>query len=103
MAEGNSHFLMALGRHDGGAVVETADAQLREVIRAVRQTGKKGRVTVTMDVAPNGDEGFETTFTVKASAPKLQFARSFYFTNEHGDLTRTPPRDVAGNLLKFGE
>ena len=69
MDHGNSHFLMAIGRIDGGLPVETADAHLRDVLDAVRRTGKKGSVTVTLEVAPNGEFGFAASCKVTAKAP----------------------------------
>ena len=101
MSDGNSHFLMALGRHDGGGVVETADEQLRDVIRAVMHTGKKGAVTITMDVAPNGERGLEVSCKVGAKAPNVEFGKSFYFRDQHGDLTRNPPQQEFENLTQF--
>lgn len=89
---GNSHFLMALGRAGAGGVVETADEVLREVISAVLKTGKKGKVSITMNVSPNGDEGLEVSCDVAATAPRMSFGKSFFFRNETGDLTRESPR-----------
>lgn len=100
MSDGNSHFLMALGRHDGGQVVETADQQLREVISSVLRTGKKGSVTIKLEVGANGESGLETSFVVTASAPKLSFGKSFYYTDRTGDLTRTAPDYVQASFLK---
>lgn len=99
--EGNSHFLMALGRHDEGSVVETADEALRDVISQVMRTGKKGSVTLTMEVEPNGPKGLEVSCKLAAKAPQLAFGKSFYFTNQSGDLTRTPPRGEEGQLLRM--
>lgn len=98
--DGNSHFLMALGRHDGGTVVEVADQQLREIISAVHRTGKKGSVSITMTVAPNGEMGLEVSCAVTAKAPGVQFGRSFYFIGRDGDLSREAPRYVQESLLK---
>lgn len=100
MTDGNSHYLMALGRHDGGHVVETADQQLREVIASVHRTGKKGSVTVTLDVETNGESGLQTSFKVSAKAPQVQFGKSFYFTDRQGDLTRNAPDYVQETLLR---
>lgn len=101
MGEGNSHFLMALGRHDEGSVVETADEALREVVAQVMRTGKKGSVTLTMEVEPNGQKGLEVSCKLSAKAPQLAFGKSFYFTNNNGDLTRTPPRGEEAQLLRM--
>lgn len=91
MSEGNSHFLMAIGRIDGGLAVEIADQQLRDVIQAVQRTGKKGSVTMTLEVAPNGDMGFAASAKVQAKAPQVNFGQSFFYADREGDLTRKAP------------
>ena len=100
MSDGNSHFLMALGRHDGGHVVETVDDQLRDVIAAVQRTGKKGSVAVQVNDETNGEQGLQTSFTVKATAPQVQFGKSFYYADRNGDLSRQPTDYVQETLLK---
>lgn len=103
MSDGNSHFLMAIGRIDGGLAIETADAQLREVLKAVNRTGKKGTVTLTLEVQPNGETGFAASAKVTAKAPSLDFGKSFFFLGRDGDLTREAPRYVQEALLKSEE
>lgn len=100
MSEGNSHFLMAIGRIDGGLPVEVADNCLREVIAAVQRTGKKGTVTVTLEVAPNGEMGFAASAKVAAKAPQINFGQSFFFADRNGDLTRSAP--TMGDLGLMG-
>lgn len=102
MTDGNSHFLMAIGRIDGGLPVETADQQLREVIAAVQRTGKKGSVTLTLEVAPNGEMGFAASAKVSAKAPNVDFGKSFFFMGRHGDLTRESPDMQQLGLMKEG-
>lgn len=91
MSDGNSHFLMAIGRIDGGLPVEIADNCLRDVIAAVQRTGKKGTVSVTLEVAPNGEMGFAASAKVQAKAPQINFGQSFFFADRNGNLTRTAP------------
>lgn len=91
MSDGNSHFLMAIGRIDGGLLIETADDCLRDVISAVRRTGKKGTVTVQIEVAANGEMGLSTTGRIVAKAPQVSFGQSFFFTDRNGNLTREAP------------
>lgn len=99
MSDRNSHFLMAIGRIDGGHAIEVADKQLREVIGAVTRTGKKGTVTVTLEISPNGETGFAATAKVAAKAPSINFGQSFFFMGRDGDLTREQPNYVQGSLL----
>jgi hypothetical protein len=91
MSDGNSHFLMAIGRIDGGLPVEIADALLREVVAAVQRTGKKGTVTVALEISANGELGFAATARVTAKAPQIAFGQSFFFADRNGDLTRKAP------------
>lgn len=101
MSDGNSHFLMAVGRIDGGLPVEIADQQLRDVIQAVQRTGKKGTVTITLEVAPNGEMGFAASAKVTAKAPQVAFGQSFFFCDRNGDLTRNAPAmDQLGIMTK---
>jgi len=102
MSDGNSHFLMALGRIDGGLPFEVADNCLRDVIAAVGRTGKKGTVTVTLEITPNGELGFTASAKVAAKAPQINFGQSFFFMDRNGNLTRNAP-DMAQLGLMGGE
>lgn len=103
MSDGNSHFLMAVGRIDAGLPIETADNCLREVITAVQRTGKRGSVTLTLDIGPNGEMGFEASCKVTAKAPNVQFGKSFFFMGRNGDLTRESPSMEQLGLMKGGK
>lgn len=96
-----SHFLQAIGQVDGGAAVEVADDYLTEVLQAVRGTGKKGTVTIELHVASNGERGYEVTTKVKAKAPEVEFGRSFFYTDQNGRLSRTPPADESEALINL--
>ena len=61
-----SHFIDALRQIDAGGAVKSIDEQLADVLQAVRNTGKKGGVSVTLTVAPNGERGFEVTAKVRS-------------------------------------
>ncbi len=100
MSDGNSHFLMAIGRIDGGLPVETADNCLRDVISAVQRTGKKGSVTITLEVAPNGEMGFAASAKVTAKAPQVNFGQSFFYMGRDGSLTRQAPDLIQQGMFK---
>lgn len=100
MSDGNSHFLMAIGRIDGGLPIETADNCLRDVISAVQRTGKRGSVKLTLEIGPNGEMGFEASCKVTATAPNVQFGKSFFFMGRNGELTREAPDMEQLGLLR---
>ena len=86
--------------------VEQAQEQFDKEEAAKRRTGKKGKVTIAMNVAPNGDKGLEVSCDVSATAPKMAFGKSFFFKNDDGDLTREAPgfdlTDTGITTLKGG-
>ena len=96
-----SHFIDALRQIDAGSALASIDEQLIEVLKAVRETGKKGAVAVSIAVQPNGDRGFEVTANVTAKAPQHSFGRSFFYTDRNGHLTRTPPDLENDGLLSL--
>lgn len=100
MSDGNSHFLMAVGRIDGGMPIEVADQQLKDVTDAVLRTGKKGTVTLTLEVSPNGEHGISATAKVNAKAPSVNFGQSFFYTDAKGHLTRQAPDMIQQGMFK---
>lgn len=95
-----SDFLKAVEQIDGGAIVATTDEKIKEVTASIRRTGKKGSVTVELHFSPNGDRGVAVTGKVKAKAPEVDFGQSFFYHDDKGGLTRTPPASVSRDLLR---
>lgn len=89
----NSSVLMAIGRHDGGSLVENADEMMRQVVRDVTRYGKAGKLVITLTVKPNGESALKLEADVKATLPKRPQGEAFYWPTEDFDLTRTPPAD----------
>ena len=96
----NSSVLMALGRHDGGALVENADDLLRQCVRDVVRYGEKAKLTISLIVEPNGENALKLKAEVKATLPKRPQGEAFYWPTEDCDLTRTPPRDEDEGLMR---
>lgn len=90
MADGNSHFLMAIGRHDEGHLIESLDDELRRCISAVRTAGKTAKLKLEMSLAPNGN-GFKVSFKHGSTLPTLANGEAFYFADVHDSLTRNAP------------
>lgn len=95
----SSHFMTGLQQIDAGGALDAIDEQLAEVLEAVRNTGKKGSLQVSLIIAPNG-RGYEVTAKVAAKAPELDFGKSFFFTDANGHLSRTPPQEASDDLLR---
>lgn len=87
----DGHFVAALQRVDAGQAAHVADEHLREVMRMIRRTGKKGTVSVTLEVGANGEHGYTVTAKVSSKAPTIDFGQSFFYGDKHGNLSRISP------------
>lgn len=79
---------------DSGETVEQAADKIRDVARAVLDTGNKGSVTIKLDIAPNGKrdlQAVKVTGSVTSVQPKQPKADAFFFVTDEGDLTRQNP------------
>jgi hypothetical protein len=89
-----------IAMRNGGAAIELEQA-LEEVVKAVRKTGKTGKLTLTVQVQP-ADKGpdIDTVFLqdkVKIDAPKPDKKLTLFFANESNQLTRNDTRQF--NML----
>lgn len=89
----NSHVLMALGRHDGGSLIENADEALTKIVRDVVRYGGKGKLTITLEVCSNSERAIKLKAAVKSTAPQPPQGEAFYWADSDDHLTRTPPKD----------
>lgn len=86
----------------GGVLIEASEG-LDEIIKAVRKTGKKGKLTLTLTVMP-ADRGrveverIAITDSIKVDAPKPDKSTSFFFVNENNQLTKNDERQL--NMLE---
>ena len=74
-------FTQTLIELRGGAVVEEATNELSSLVAMVRETGKAGRITVTVDVKPFAkvQDALEVTGKVVATLPKEKESAEVFF------------------------
>lgn len=79
-----------------GALHTELSEQLADLVHSCVETGKKGKLTLTIAVAPmKGEEGVLTiTDDVKVAAPKPDARPAIFFADEHGNLSRNDPRQT---------
>lgn len=85
---------------NGGAAIELENS-LEEVVKAVRATGKAGKLTLVVAVKP-ADKGpdIDTVFlqdTIKVDAPKPDKKLTLFFANQANQLSRNDIRQM--NML----
>lgn len=88
----------------GGAAARQADALLKDVVKAVEATGKKGSITIKLDIGKfkGGDTELEIKATLKHSVPVEDIPMGLYYPDKDGSLHREDPRqlefdDVSGD------
>lgn len=77
----------------GGLCYDEANKLINEVTAAVLDTGKTGKVTISIEVKRNGENRVALTPDVKAKIPQHSMGQSiFYADDKSGDLSRQDPR-----------
>lgn len=92
-----------LSRHDTGRFMESSNELLTRVASEVRRYGGKGKVTIELEVSPNGDRGLQIIPKVKHALPARAASASFYYPNENGELSRTAPDEEGDEMLRVVE
>lgn len=78
----------------GGVFVNEASKELGELVERIRDSGKKGSITLTLEIAPSGKDNRIMTVkpklgVKKPAAPETDEASIFYANR--GDLVRDDP------------
>ena len=99
-------FAEVLSEVNKGVIADEAATELAKLVTAVKETGKKGRLTVTVEVAPfsGNDEIVKVSGTVTVRAPRTEPPASIFYQDEDGNLSRNDPnalplfpeRDIPG-------
>ena len=92
-AEAGNNFVAVLNQlHRGSAVADASDA-LAEVVRAVRENGKKGKLTLSITVVPlSKGDAVDLVCEVTTKIPKPNKGSSLFFVADDGTLLRNDPR-----------
>ena len=83
-----------LMEHRGGGLHNEASEELQKVVAAVKETQKKGSLTITINVEPAKDDEMSVVLmdALSAKAPRPSTKPSRWFTDEHGNVSRSDPR-----------
>lgn len=91
-----------LARLREGRIYDLMSLELNKVVKAVRDTGKAGKMTLTIDVKPVKKiaGALELTAEVNGKLPKLEASSDLMFPDEDGNLYVRPPnqRDIFEDL-----
>jgi hypothetical protein len=82
----------ALSSLDAGAVLEEAGAQLRALVTSVMNRQLKGKFTLGLTIKPFKAGSLVFVPEVKIAEPKPEPAKSIFYANSDGDLSRNDPK-----------
>ena len=89
-------FIDVLSQIRGGSALNDAAKDLQELVQAVRESGKPGKLTFSITVEP--DKTDETVVTLQPDVtlklPKKARAKGIFYMDMHGRLTREDPRQI---------
>ena len=91
--EAPNAFLVTLGQIRHGEAAAEASRRLDECLCAVRETGKKGKVTVELDIKPMSQDGDQIMIKVssKAAIPLPEVPAAVFFLDEDNGLHTSDP------------
>lgn len=85
--------------HRGGATHEEISDAIREVVAAVTDEQKGGRVAINITIKPRGKgDGLDVAIETKAFPPKATAGVSTFFATKDNDLSRQDPRQTSMEL-----
>lgn len=89
-------FLDVLSQIRGGAALTDAGKDLQELVQAVREAGKPGKLTFSITVEPDKADDSVVTLQpdVVLKLPKKARAKGIFYMDRHGNLTREDPRQI---------
>lgn len=88
--------ILELNERRCGTIKEATD-EMHRLMAAVRLTGKKGKITITMEVAPDKNDELALTIaqTVSTTIPKADVKKAvMYHDPENLAFTKTDPRQL---------
>lgn len=85
------NFLEFLQSFRRGELIREANDQLEELIRAVKDTGGKGEITLKLPFKINDAGQIECVPVVSMKRPRRPMGTGIYFATEDGQLTRRDP------------
>lgn len=79
---------------DKGRFLTELSSEMQALVEAIAETGKKGSITVKLDLSPSSHDAETVTVspTFKTVLPKATPGATLYFMTEERNLSRRDPR-----------
>ena len=93
-------FAAFLAEHNNGAAANKASEELHALVAAVRDTGKKGTLTLKISLSAMDDTTLVALVDVVSAPPKHPEKSAVYFATKDGNLSREDPNQLKFDQLK---
>lgn len=93
-------FADFLAEHNNGQATREASELLHELVAAVRDTGKKGTLTVKVSLSAMDEDTLVAVVESSVAAPKQPSKSAVYFATGDGNLSREDPNQLQFDSLK---
>lgn len=93
-------------QHRDGVLASEVTAAMAEVAAAVMDTGKKGKVTLTIDIGPLGKGSSRTLIVgddVKTKVPEHDREEAIWYADDDGGLHKNDPAQLRMELRDVDE
>ncbi len=84
-------FTDVLRDHRNGKLVETLSERLTRIVKACKETRKKGKLKLELTIVPGDDDSFELVPNIAMTIPEKDLAKALFFGTDEGDLLRDSP------------
>jgi len=96
------NIIQTLSEQRKGKFVAEATDALAEVVKACRETGKKGSIQITFKIRPTASE-MMVSDEIVTKIPKPDAAASVFYDTEDGFLSRTDPNQEELPLVQMNQ
>ena len=94
MSNHELNFLELLQGFRRGDLVQRADAELNELMQAIRENGGKGELTLKMPFKVNDAGQIECVPTLTVKKPQRPMGTGIFFVTDEGRLSRRDPAQM---------
>lgn len=87
----NNNFSNFLSDYQGGILDNTLGRELVKLVEAVNKHGKKGALSIGLDIKPNGVGKMELSITYNSKPPVDNTVKGLMFVDHQNNLVATDP------------
>lgn len=94
------NLISTLSDQRKGRCAQEASDALARIVKACRETGKKGKLTLALTIKPTSTE-MMVIDEITEKIPKPDAAASVFYDDENGNLTRNDPNQEELPLVQM--